>query len=94
MCGRTIRPTAEGILAGVDQFETEDLAHGQRRAARMAYETYHTPAKYLENYHRLIKTTWERKGASPTVDSSNLSAMSLGRETGDLRQDLLGRSAR
>ena len=78
MCGRTIKPTAEGILAGIEQFESEDLAHAQRRAARMAYETYHTPAKYLENYHRLIEATWERKTAVRTADSPELSEMAFG----------------
>src|SRR5712691_4499189 len=78
MCGRTIRPTAEGILAGIEQFEAEDLAHGQRRAARVAYETYHTPAKYLENYHRLIEATWERRTALGTADSPELSEVTFG----------------
>src|SRR5439155_623957 len=78
MCGRTIRPTAEGILAGIEQFEAEDLAHGQRRAARMAYETYHTPAKYLENYERLIEATWERKLASGTAHPSEFPEISTG----------------
>src|SRR3989442_6865322 len=78
MCGRTIRPTAEGILAGIEQFEAEDLAHGPRRAARMAYETYHTPAKDLENYERLIEATWERKLASRHVDPSEFPEMSVG----------------
>src|SRR5207245_8991211 len=78
MCGRTIQPTAEGILAGIEEFEVGDLAHGQRRAARMAYETYHTPAKYLENYHRLIDATWERKTAMRTADSPELAGMTFG----------------
>src|SRR5437867_3980141 len=78
MCGRTIRPTAEGILAGIEQFEAEDLAHGQRRAARMAYETYHTPAKYLENYERLIEATWERKLASRNIHPAEFPEMSVG----------------
>ncbi len=77
MCGRTIRPTAEGILAGIEQFEAEDLAHGQRRAARVAFETYHTPAKYLENYERLIEATWERKLASRNIDPSEFPEMSV-----------------
>src|SRR6266581_963351 len=63
-CGRTIRPTAEGILDGLEQFEAEDLANRQRRSARMAYEAHHTPAKYLLAYDRLIEATWGRKGAS------------------------------
>ncbi len=63
-CGKTIRPTAEGILDGLEQFEAEDLANRQRRSARMAYEAHHTPAKYLLAYDRLIEATWERKGAS------------------------------
>jgi len=78
MCGRTIRPTAEGILAGIEQFEAEDLAHGQRRAARMAYETYHTPATYLENYERLIEATWERKLASRNIHPAEFPEMSVG----------------
>ncbi|HWM53295.1 MAG TPA: glycosyltransferase [Thermoplasmata archaeon] len=78
MCGRTIRPTAEGILAGIEQFEAEDLAHGQRRAARVAFETYHTPARYLENYERLIEATWERKMASRHIDPSEFPEMSVG----------------
>jgi len=78
MCGRTIRPTAEGILAGIEQFEAEDLAHGQRRAARVAYETYHTPAKYLENYERLIEATWERKLASRNIAPSEFPEISTG----------------
>ena len=78
MCGRTIQPTAEGILAGIEEFEAGDLAHGQRRAARMAYETYHTPAKYLENYHRLIDATWERKTAMRTAESPELAGMTFG----------------
>src|SRR2546428_767015 len=77
MCGRTIQPTAEGILAGIEEFEAGDLAHGQRRAARMAYETYHTPAKYLENYHRLIEATWERKTAMRTAESPESAEMTF-----------------
>src|SRR5436309_635402 len=69
---------AEGILAGIEQFEAEDLAHGQRRAARMAYETYHTPAKYLENYERLIEATWERKLASRNIHPAEIPEMSVG----------------
>lgn len=73
MCGRAIQPTAEGILAGLDQFEAEDLAHAQRRPARMAYETYHTSAKYLDAYHRLIEATWERRGRRKEPEPSELS---------------------
>src|SRR3989454_658797 len=78
MCGRKIQPSAEGILAGIEQFEAEDLAHGQRRAARVAFETYHTPARYLENYERLIEATWERKLASRSIDPSEFPDMSVG----------------
>jgi len=44
----------------------------------MAYETYHTPAKYLENYERLIEATWERKLSSRSVHFSESPEMSAG----------------
>src|SRR2546422_2686657 len=47
-------------------------------SARMAYETYHTPAKYLENYERLIEATWERKLASRTAHPSEFPEISTG----------------
>src|SRR5256712_7180544 len=78
MCGRTIQPTAEGILAGIEEFEAGDLPDAARRAARTAYETYHTPAKYLDNYHRLIEATWERKTAMRTAESPELAGMTFG----------------
>src|SRR5206468_12003293 len=93
MCGRTIRPTADGLLAGIDQFEAEDLAHGQRRAARMAYETYHTPARYLEDYHRLIDATWERKGRVRAASPEPLGiSVESARSPAGSPKDLLGRS--
>ena len=75
MCGRTIRPTAEGILAGIEAFEAEDLPRQQRSAARTAYETFHSTGKYLEQYHRLIDATWERKGLPRSRDLSEFPAM-------------------
>ena len=93
MCGRTIRPTADGLLAGIDHFEAEDLAHGQRRAARMAYETYHTPARYLEDYHRLIDATWERKGSVRAASPEPLGiSVESARSPAGSPKDLLGRS--
>ena len=96
LCGRTIRPTAEGILAGIEQFEGEDLVHGQRSAARAAYETYHTPAKYLEQYHRLIEATWARRGASRTSGSSEISTTARTPTKGrsGVPRDSWGRSTR
>src|SRR2546425_4435069 len=44
----------------------------------MAYETYHTPAKYLENYERLIEATWERKLASRSIHPAEFPEMSVG----------------
>jgi len=75
LCGRPIRPTAEGILAGIEQFEADDLPRQQRSAARTAYEAFHSPAKYLEQYHRLIDATWGRKGLSPSRAASEFPAI-------------------
>ena len=44
----------------------------------MAYETYHTPAKYLENYERLIEATWERKLAARNIHPAEFPEMSVG----------------
>ena len=61
-CGRTIRPTAEGILDGLERFEKEGLPERQRGAARIAYESDHTPGVYLHRYHRLLEEVRERRG--------------------------------
>src|SRR2546422_1045149 len=73
---RRVAVVGKGKQAAV--LEAEDLAHGQRRAARMAYETYHTPATYLENYERLIEATWERKLASRNIHPAEFPEMSVG----------------
>lgn len=64
-CGQTIRPSAEGILEGIERFESADNPRRQRDAARMAYEADHTPQVYLERYHRLLDRTFERRSAGP-----------------------------
>ena len=94
LCGRTIRPTSEGILAGIEQFEAEDLAHAQRRASRIAYETYYTPTRYLKDYHDLVDATWDRKGTSRAATRSELPGMSKRAAQDAARSpgDLLGRS--
>lgn len=61
-CGRTIRPTAQGILEGLERFEREGLPEHQRKAARTAYESDHTPEVYLKRYHRLLEDVYARKG--------------------------------
>ena len=68
VCGRTIRPTPEGILQGIEQFEAEEGPSRQRGSARTAYETFHSPSKYLEQYHRLIDVMWDRRGTPPSRD--------------------------
>lgn len=60
-CGRTLKPTTEGILAGMQRFEAEDLPDRQRGAARQAYEADHTPAVYLQRYHRLLAELQTRR---------------------------------
>lgn len=96
ICGRAIPPTAEGILAGIERFEQDGLPRVQRSAARTAYETYHSPTKYLEQYHRLIENTWERRrapGVREPSDSPSLpgglvgppSAAAAGRAAGQVR---------
>ena len=94
LCGRTIRPTSEGILAGIEQFEAEDLAYAQRRASRIAYETYYTPTRYLKDYHDLVDATWDRKGTSRAATRSELPGMSKRAAQDAARSpgDLLGRS--
>jgi len=61
VCGRTLKPTADGILAGIRDFEAGNLPRTLRQAARTAYETFHTPTRYLEQYHRLLEATWDRR---------------------------------
>lgn len=61
LCGRTIAPTAAGILAGIEKFEAEGLPRTQRSAARTAYETFHSIPRYLEQFHRLLEATWDRR---------------------------------
>lgn len=78
LCGRTITPTAEGILAGIDRFEAEDLPRAQRSAARMAYETFHSTSKYLDQYHRLLTETWERRNVTGPQDSPEAKAVLRG----------------
>jgi glycosyltransferase involved in cell wall biosynthesis len=75
LCGRTIPPSAEGILAGIERFEAEDLPHVQRSAARSAYETFHSTARYLEQFHRLLETTWERRKDPRLRDSAEFSSI-------------------
>lgn len=69
-CGRTIAPTAAGIIEGLDAFEREELPLKLRFAARTAYEANHTPARYLEGYLRLLEQTWGRRGIRRPEDSS------------------------
>lgn len=78
LCGRTISPTAEGILAGIDRFEAEDLPHSQRSAARTAYEAFHSTPKYLDRYHGLLDATWDRKDAPAPRDSPGAEAVVSG----------------
>ncbi|TLZ44637.1 MAG: glycosyltransferase [Methanobacteriota archaeon] len=61
LCGRTIAPTADGIVEGIERFEAAGLPQSQRSAARTAFETYHTTTKYLEQLHRLLEASWERR---------------------------------
>src|SRR2546426_1006037 len=53
------------------------VLHGWLPAAER-YETYHTPAKYLENYERLIEATWERKLAARNIHPAEFPEMSVG----------------
>jgi glycosyltransferase involved in cell wall biosynthesis len=75
LCGRPIRPTPEGILEGIDRFEAEDGPSRQRGSARTAYETFHSPPKYLEQYHRLIEAMWDRRGTPPSRELSDFPAI-------------------
>ena len=61
LCGRKFSPTAEGIVEGIERFEADGLPQNQRSAARTAFETFHTTSKYLEQLHRLIEASWERR---------------------------------
>jgi len=78
VCGRTIRPTPEGILQGIEQFEAEEGPSRQRESARTAYETFHSPPKYLEQYHRLIEAMWDRRGTPPSRDLTDFPAIPAG----------------
>src|SRR2546430_7931450 len=78
VCGRTIRPTPEGILQGIEQFEAEEGPSRQRGSARTAYETFHSPPKYLEQYHRLIEAMWDRRGTPPSRDLTDFPAIPAG----------------
>ncbi len=69
-CGRTITPTAAGILDGLERFEEEGLPRLQRKAARAAYETYHSTAKYLAQYLSLLEDIWARRGVVRPQGSS------------------------
>ncbi len=78
VCGRTIRPTPEGILQGIEQFEAEEGPSRQRGSSRTAYETFHSPLKYLEQYHRLIEAMWDRRGTPPSRDLTDFPAIPAG----------------
>lgn len=95
-CGISTSPTADGILWGIERIESEDFPRGHRKAARMAYETFHKPAKYLEQYHRLLDTTWQRRGIVKRTDRPGTSTFSnprIGR-TSIAGTDAIGRSDR
>ncbi len=65
-CGLTLTPTAEGIVDGVERFEAAGLPDRARTAARAAYELDHTPAVYVQRYHRLLTELQERRASGET----------------------------
>lgn len=96
LCGRTIRPTAAGILEGIEQSEQDGLPVRARKAAREAYDAFHTPAKYLEAYHAALRSAWERRGGTRSEDRPPMEAKwadtSANRES--LKEGLLARGHR
>lgn len=91
LCGRTLPPTADGIVAGIERFEAADLPRTQRSAARVAFETFHTTRKYLEQLHRLLEASWERRPASKSETHREPSPVLVEPGRTATRADVFGR---
>ncbi len=74
--GISFEPHVAGILSAIEQFEDKGLYRGLRQQARLVYETYHHPARYLERYMPLIRGT---DGESAQMMSAR--SVAVGRKT-------------
>ncbi len=53
--GISFEPRDTEIVSAIEEFEDRDLPQKLRQRARLAYETCHQPARYLERYMPLIE---------------------------------------
>lgn len=73
-CGLSFPPSPPGIVEGLERFEAGDLPHRLRKSARLAYEDFHTPSRYLGRYTEVLERAWEKRGSplhgpsSPTLE--------------------------
>jgi len=53
--GRAFEPTPEDLIAAGERFLDDDLSHGLRRGARLAYVQNHRPEAYIARYTSLLE---------------------------------------
>lgn len=63
--GLTFKPSAEGILQALASLDAREDPSTLRRGARAAYEAYHRPGPYVNQYLSLIDSLNHGRGASP-----------------------------